>query len=257
MDRSFLSQPEVITATRNFVCVRLATYENQAEADFLTSLLTTRSGELENTVFTVLSPDGKRQLVRASRSARQSFGEASRMAETLIRIAGEFRASQAAAGRVPELPRMASVRLALNVAACDNRPLVVLLAGDGDGRRVLEERLAQLAWSDTFLGQFTYAVAEGPGDLGTIAGVGGATAGVFVVQPDRFGQKGQVLAQAGGNATADALAQCLREGWSRAQREAKSFGSHVQEGRRLGILWETAIPVTDPMERQARQRGRD
>src|SRR5437868_6008358 len=130
MDRSFLFQPEVITASRRFVCVRLTTYESKGEADFLQSLLRTRSGELENTVFTLLSPDGKRQLARASRSARQTFGDAGRMAATMNRIADEYAARPATGGPLPPLPQVANVRLAVNVAACDNQPLVVLFGPD-------------------------------------------------------------------------------------------------------------------------------
>ena len=70
MDRSFLSQPEVIAASRHFVCVRLTTYEDKEEGEFLKSFHVTRSGELENTVAALLAPDGKRQLARASRSFR-------------------------------------------------------------------------------------------------------------------------------------------------------------------------------------------
>ena len=72
MDGSFLSQPKVVAAARQFVCVRLTTYENKAEAGFLKAICPTGSGELENTVFTILAPDGKRQLARASRSAPRS-----------------------------------------------------------------------------------------------------------------------------------------------------------------------------------------
>ena len=65
MDRSFLSKPEVIAASRAFVCVRLTTYEDKEEGEFLTTFRVTCSGELENTVFTILSSDGKKQLARA------------------------------------------------------------------------------------------------------------------------------------------------------------------------------------------------
>src|SRR5438132_10035446 len=104
MDRSFLSQAPVIEASRHFVCVRLTTYENKEEGDFLKSFKVTRSGELENTVFTILSPDGKRQLARAARAARQTFGDAARMAETMNRLAGEHE-QKAAVGQPAELPK--------------------------------------------------------------------------------------------------------------------------------------------------------
>src|SRR5262245_48653173 len=95
MDRSFLSQPEVIAAARQFVCVRLATYEDATEAELLKSICPTGSGELENTVFAILSPDGQRQLVRGARSAREAFDDARHMAQTMSRIAGWYKVKPA------------------------------------------------------------------------------------------------------------------------------------------------------------------
>ena len=123
MDRSFLSQPEVIAASRKFVCIRLATYEDKEEAAFLKSLWVGRSGEVENTLFTILSPDGKRTLVHPSRSPRHEYEDAGAMAASLKRIAGEHELRKDAGEKTPPLPLVANVRLALDVAACDGRPL--------------------------------------------------------------------------------------------------------------------------------------
>lgn len=255
MDRSFLSRPEVIAASRKFVCVRLTTYENEDEGKFLTAFKVTRSGDLENTVFTVLSPDGKRQLARASRSARQTFGDSERMAATMERIAGEFETKQTAKGKLPELPRVASVRLAVNVAACDNQPLVVLFAKDEKARHKLEKRLAALAWSDRFMGQFIFASTSEAKDLALIEG-SKAEEGVLVVQSERFGTKGKVLKQAALDATEAELTKCLKDGAGAFQRDDKTFQTHVRTGQQKGVFWETLLPVTDPMELRARERGR-
>src|SRR5690349_20853288 len=115
MDRSFLSQPDVITASRRFVCVRLATYEDQAEGDFLVSFRVTRSGALENTVFSILAPDGTRQLARASRSARNTFGDAATMAKAMDRIAKDYEGKSPPVAGLPALPTVANVRLAVDV----------------------------------------------------------------------------------------------------------------------------------------------
>src|SRR2546421_13009473 len=112
MDRSFLSQPAVIAASRRFVCVRLATYEDAAEAAFLTSFAAGRSGALENTVVCILSPDGREKLVRAARGTEQLYRDAAAMAAAMDRIAGRF-APRPAAGP-PALPAGASARLALH-----------------------------------------------------------------------------------------------------------------------------------------------
>jgi hypothetical protein len=255
MDESFLSQPEVIAASRAFVCVRLTTYENEQEGEFLKAFFVTRSGELENTVFTILAPDGRRPLARTSRSARQTFGDARRMAETMNRIGREYSVKESAAGRLPELPTVPNVRLAINVAACDNRPLVVLFASDETSRRALEERLRPLAWSEAFLGQFVYATTSDVKELAAVEGVK-AEPCVLVIQPDRFGLKGRVLVQLSAASDHGELVKGLQEGAAQHQRETRTFANHVRAGHEQGILWETVIPVTDPMERRARERGR-
>jgi hypothetical protein len=255
MDRSFLSQPEVVAASRRLVCVRLTTYENKEEGAFLKAFDVTRSGELENTVFTILSPDGKRQLARAARSARRTFGDARELADTMNRLARAYPAKASAAAGVPELPRVANVRLAVNVAACDSRPLVVLFGKDARVRQELEERLRPLAWGVRFLGRFVYVVSAEAGELARIEGER-AEAGVLVVQPDRFGLKGKVLSQVGAAGTREQLVQCLEQGAALHRSAEKSFRNHVREGQRQGVFWETVIPVTDPMEQRARERGR-
>ena len=65
-----------------------------------------------------------------------------------------------------------------------------------------------------------------------------------------------MLRRAGASASPEELTRCLREGAALYLGEEKSFAGHVRGGREKGAFWETAIPVTDPMERQARQRSR-
>src|SRR5437763_10373454 len=133
MDRSFLSKPEVIAASVRFVCVRLMSYEDADEMKFLKGVFTGRSGEAENTVFTVFSPDGKKTLVRAGRSTRQGYRDAADLAATMERVAKPFNAKDEGTAA---LPLVANVRLGVNVAACDNQPLVVLV-GDDKSRQVI------------------------------------------------------------------------------------------------------------------------
>jgi hypothetical protein len=252
MDRSFLSQPDVIAASRSLVCVRLATYEDRDEGAFLKAFHVTRSGEVENTLFTILSPDGKRQLARASRSANHTFGDAERMADAMNRIAGDYPASKVSSP--PELPKVANVRLAVNVAACDNQPLVLVFARDARARQDLEARLAVLAWSAPFIGRFVYASAVTARELADVEGAK-PEAGILVIQSDTFGRKGKLLAQSPGS-TSDEMVRCLKEGARLFQREEKDFRDHVRAGHEQGVFWQTQLPVTDPMELRARERGR-
>ena len=244
MDRSFLSVPAVVEASRDFVCVRLLTYESAEEGKFLGGLLRTRSGLLENTVFTVMAPDGKTQLIQAGRSPRSAFPAppeqaANDLAAALKRIAGQQPGKGDAARPVPYV---VDLRRGINVAACELQPLVVVVGGE-DARKKIEEALAPLAWSREFIGRFAYAPA-GPEALGAIEGAPRRT-GVLVVQPDAYGTKASLLA-ATERIDAEGLKKALSDGLSKSAPVAKDSRPHIEEGHRRGIHWETAIPDTDP-----------
>jgi hypothetical protein len=252
MDRSFLSQPEVVAAARRFVCVRLMTYEDRVEGEFLKGFKVTRSGDLENTVFTILAPDGVRPLIRSARSAKGQFQDASDMAESMTRFAVANPGRQEIVG-LPELPTVPTVRLAVNVAACDNLPLVVAVAEDEVVRTGLIERLRELAWSEQFVGRFIYAAASGPMDLAEVEGEK-PVVGVFVVQPSQFGLSGKVLTSVAGDVSHAQIGDCLAGGLARFTPDDKAFASHVTAGKQQGVLWQTKLPVTDPREQRARER---
>ena len=250
MDRSFLSRPEVVAASRAFVCVRLATYEDADEARFLKEFLRTRSGEVENSVFGLLAPDGATKLTRAARGTGQVYSDAAAMAADMKRVAGRYSPKAA----IDSLPLVAGPRLALDVAAADGRPLVVILGKDGPARRRLVEAVAKLAWTEELVGRFTYTEGEVK-DLPGVSGIA-LEAGVVVVAPDTFGQKGTVLRQVVADAPAEKIAEALRAAADEYKAPAKAFRTHVQEGHRQGVYWDTRVPVTDPMEHAARERGR-
>jgi hypothetical protein len=251
MDRSFLSQAEVIAASRQFVCVRLTTYEDKKEAELLKSIFVGRSGDVENTTFTILPPDGKQPLVRPGRSARHCFGSAAQMADAMNRIAKQYEGRKADAD--PPLPKVPNVRLALDVAACENQPLAVLCARDAGALRQLEGRVRTLAWSDDLLGQAVYAVTDDFDQLKSIEGVP-AAGGLLVIQPDRYGLKGKVLGHAAADAASAELARVLKTAISEHRPFEKTFENHIREGHRVGVFWETQIPVTDWMEKRAREQ---
>jgi hypothetical protein len=250
MDRSFLSQPQVITASRNFVCIRLTTYENSAEMRLLQSFGATGSGQVENTLVCVLSADGRRQLTEASRSLREVFGDADRMAQELDRIAK----TSTVAGKQSEptdLPKLDNVRLALDVAACDKHPLVVVFAADPSVRRTLERRLGQLAWNPALIGKLVYASTGKTTDFSIVEAAQPAT-GAVIVQPDRFGLKGAVLGRLAQSQSDEEWQAGLQSALARFQKSDDQFGQHVHDGRLERVFWKTSQPVTDPHEARAR-----
>ncbi len=247
MDRSFLSQSAVIAASRDFVCARLATYEDAEEGSFMKSLLRTRSGELENSVFCIFAPDGQEKLVRGARSMNGTYSNADEMATGMKKITAKYKPKEELSG-VPLVPNF---RLALDVASADSQPLVVIVAKGAEKRKEAEKAMSKLVWNADYVGRFVTTINDDV-KLEGIEGVKESST-LLLIQPDKFGQKGKVLAQ---TAQVDAWKETLTTGLKDFVREEKSFQSHVQEGKTQGVFWETKIPVTDPMELKARERGR-
>ena len=230
----------MIDATRAFICVRPLTYESKDEAPFLESLFRTRTGDLENTVFVLLAPDGKKPLTRSGRSPDMVFGDAENggvdeMVSTLDEVASRY---EKAKNGALALPVVKDLRRALDCAACDGLPLVVV-------EEALAKRLARLAWGEELIGRFTYVqVAR----LGKLVAIEGAEEGsqVLVVEPDTYGVQGTVLSQGKSFDDDEALLKVLREGLTRHVKPEKDQRRHVREGTRRGVDWESEIPVTDP-----------
>jgi hypothetical protein len=229
MDRSFLSRPEVVQASRKFVCIRLATYESFEEAQMLRGIFLGGSGQVENTTFALLSPDGKTPLVYSGRSPDFAFVNSQQMADTMGRISNHY------GGRASgELPTVVNLRLAVNVAACDGLPVVELVSGDSAQLRNWQSRLAAVAWEPALLGKAIYCMERR------------ATAkpGLLVLAPGKFGQDSQTIGWLdpdSPNLSADLLR--LLSGYHAAEKNAHD---HIFEGNQKGIYWKTQIPVTDP-----------
>ena len=131
MDRSFLSNKQLIKISRGFVCIRTATYEDKAEAIFLKSTFLGRAGgDLRNFGFCILSPDGKRQLRRSNRGPNFVYANSEEMVADLRQLAKKYSAKATGKESNPPVPRMKSVRLGINVASCDGLPSVVVAGKD-------------------------------------------------------------------------------------------------------------------------------
>jgi hypothetical protein len=258
MDRSVLSHRDVVNASRKFVCIRLATYEDAEEADFLKSIFLGRTGQLENTVFCLLSPDGKRRLTRAGRSPNMVFGgdgetTVQRMVEEMHRVANTYALkSTELADR--GLPLLGDLRLAVNVAACDKMPLVALASAESATLTQLQDRIRPLAWSDDFIGRFAYVLVSNLQDFKPILG-SLPDEGFVIIEPETFGMSGETLVDFSATATEAQLADGLTRALVLHRTETKDSFRHIAEGRRQGVDWKTAIPVTDPGPPNSAGRG--
>ncbi len=145
-----MSRKEVVTASRNFICIRPQTYESAEEAKFLESIFRGRSGKLENTVFCLFAPDGKTKLTRSGRSPKMVFRDAGEMVSFMDKSGSKYRAKSS----IKSLPYLEDVRLGLNVASCDLRPLVILISSKMSTLSKMEKRRLPLAWGNDFVGRF-------------------------------------------------------------------------------------------------------
>ena len=221
------------------------TYEDAHEAEVLQSFWRP-DAPLENTLFVILDPYG-RPLTRGTRSPGWFFRDARDMAEGMEEVAGHYRA----AGDPHNLPVVSSVRLGLNVAACDKLPLAIVVADSPQQRAVLEERLAPLAWSDDLIGKMTYTTGTS-GELRAVRGAG-VSAGYVFVAPNEFGNEGAVMYQLGANASAGELASAMKASIGQYRPDHLDHREHIRLGREQGIHWSTAIPVTDAHALRAEQ----
>ena len=268
MDRSFLADKEVIAASRKFVCIRLATYEDAEESRMLQGIFAP-GGNLQNTVFALLTPDGKKPLVRSGRSPVWAFGgvrgpginaqplEAiKKMARAMEAIARQYPGNGRDARGATPVPYLADLRIALNVAAADRQPLVVVYSPDRAERTRMERELAQVAWSEPFVGKVQYVAAQTPGEFQAVQGLQ-ARSGFIVIQPDTFGLTGQVIDAVSSDTVAAELRDALAVALNRHRPSKLSYSQHRQAGVRAGVRWQSRVPNTARGGRQGgRRRGR-
>ena len=253
MDRSFLSGDQLIKATRDFVCIRTATYEDKQEAAFLKwAFVGSTGGELRNFGYCILSPDGKTKLRRSTRGPNFLYANSNAMAADLRQISAQYTGRTATGTANRSVPQMKSVRLGINVASCDGLPSVVVLGKDQAEVDSLNQKLSAVIWDEQLAGKFIYASTTNPNDLKSVSGAGFQT-GILIIKPDAFGVKGQLIRVISGEVSGDQLKQSLLSAANTFRRISKTHGLHVRNGRQTGTLWKTEVAV--PTRERAPVRG--
>lgn len=236
------------------------TYEDAEEAEFMKSIYLGRTGEMENTTFAILTPDGRTKLTRVGRGPFFEFSNSADMANGMKRIvAGSYKSASKQAWSDTALPMVKSLELALNVASADSLPLIVIVGKDAIDRQKYSEKLRPLAWSEPLAGQFIYTTAKTAKELKPLTELPAAAeevSGILVVEPGQFGLSGKVLAHFGSKASADEMTTKLQQVIQELPRLRKDHGTHVRLGIELGVDWESEIPVTDQQSVRARERAR-
>ena len=256
MDRSFLSDQSVVAASRNFVCIRLVTYEDQAEADFMKTVYVGKSGSLENTVFAILSPDGKQKLTRVGRAPFHEYRNSRDMAAGMNKIASQYDGSSDKALTDDQLPLAKNIAIGLNVAASDGLPLIILSADTDEQLISLQQTVTPAAWSESIAGQFIYAATTNADELKPLTGIEDSSGQILIVAPGQFGMEGKVLKQMPADTSQEAIQAAMQTAIETFPRKRVNHRAHVNEGIKKGIDWKSAIPETDPESLAAKKRLR-
>jgi len=271
MDRSFLSGKATIDASREFVCIRLPTYESREEVNFLKTLYVSTTGEIANTMFALLSPDGKTRLSEADRSPAQVFGgvinrrsgqpgateqneaAAARMVETMKVLSLAYPGKKGAAGAHRALPYLSDLRMAVNVAACDNQPLLVIYAEKPGELQALEKVLEPLAWTEEIIGRAVYVTVGDAEEYGRLIKDKKPAAGYVLVAPEAYGRHATPLLKLSSAEKPESIRKQLLASLALYNPSPKDSDKHEAAGLEAGIQWQPKTPITD---RSRQQRGR-
>ena len=263
IDNGWLLKDEVVAASRDFVCIRLTSYESAEEAAFVTKL----QGNPVNTVFAILTPDALPALAMKGlgRGPGELFADTADMVKQMGEVAAKYAVGVAAtkADGQPALPITLDARLGLAVASADLQPLALVIAPDEKTRAALEAKLAVLAWSNDLRGRFTYASADSLGGL-KLDGLdtlksdafksGAFKSGVLLIEPDVFGVEGKIVSAIDANDIDKMLSDAMHAASAKHVRAAKSREQLKRLALANGIFFETGIPVSGKKEAEDRAK---
>jgi len=241
MDRSYLSDAAVVEASRKFICIRIAAYENKVEYAFMTAAGRFRSKAKKNSIFAIMDSAAKTHLVKPGRSPQFTFDDGLAMAKRMNEIIKETPRKKAMAPSRLGLPYLESVRVALNVSACDSQRTVVVYALNARDRKKLEKMLTPLAWSGELVGNLLYVAADEKKDLSTIKGADTKAPGLIVVEPNEYGTAAKQVAFIALGTTSTDAKKALIAAAEGNESGSKDSRAHVRKGRAKGLKWKHPV----------------
>ena len=231
MEERVFSQPEIKKALSRFVCVRLDGRESQDSAQLKIEYGPVVPGNVQNRI---VSPTGENLAALPTHLNTQD------LAAYLNEWADRYPGENVSYTNESPMPYFSTVHQALNISACDARPLVIVVSDNNETKARLETMAKPLAWSDEFSGRFHFAQSDL--ENSTLEQLNGmktpAENGVYIVEPDQFGMAGKVLYHARVDDPADkaisfATSALADFGKSfESQTLVNKFQRHTEEGAR-------------------------
>ena len=211
------------------------------------------NGTFQNTAFCLLAPDGKKRLSRSGRAPWQVFGKRGFAAKfnsneitvaEMEKVAKEYEAKGDLL--TPVVQDFHSFRQALNVASGDQRLLLFVSAATTE-QEAIRNTLSTVVGDPEVVGRFHVDLAGEEGDekwSEAISGVDSESQSTFfVIQSDKFGQKGTVLDQLVADASAEDIKAALlaaNEKFAGLEKR-KVYSDHVAEGKRERVQFDSGV----------------
>lgn len=215
------------------------------------------NGSFANTAFCLLSPDGKQRLSRSGRSPGMSFSKRGFRAndeeleevtvEAMEKVASKFKPT--GDPRTPIAQDFHSFRQALNVASGDQRLLLFVSAPTSD-QAAIRKTISNVMGMHDIVGRFHVDFMGDKRDTGddkwatVVDGVKSKSASaIYIIQSDKFGQKGTALKQLPADASEKEIKAALlaaNKMFAKTEQR-KVYSDHVSEGRRKGIFFEGGV----------------
>jgi len=244
------STKEFIEASRAFVCIRIEPYENKEAEERIRALL---NGRYANTSFCMFDPQGKRHLTRTGRSPEQAMGrKGSGDNEDIINQMNQIASRYRPKGKDNDavLQDFLSFGQALNVASADQR-LLVFVNADRAAIKKLSPTLKKLFTDQEVIGRF-HLDFIGEQDEKWNDSISGAksTAAINIIQAGKFGLDGSIVSRLPLESTLEEIKTALLADNEKfnSTEQRKDYASHVMEGKRKGIKFESEIPYGEDMD---------
>lgn len=272
------AEEKFIQLSRKFVCVRLESFESEANQKLVRSFT---GGSFANTSCCVLAPDGKTKITETGRSPQMVFGRTpssnTSSGERPERPSGErperpggerparpsgqdsggryetiYTNMEAIAKKYPGqsaeedsvLQDFDSFKQSLNVASGDQRLLVYAVASDSESNQ-WQATLRSVANDPDVVGRYHFDTA-GKADASWSDVITGDTmkSGIFIIQSSEFGQDGMILAELDLTSDKAAILKALSDANQKfaASEKRKVFAEHVDKGIEIGVSYEDNMP---------------
>jgi len=243
------SDKSFIQASRDFVCVRLESYENEEHQQLIRKLL---NGRLANTAFVIFSPDGKTPLTRSGRSphhglnAQAPFLEKSIDNSQLITNMKTIAAKYPSKGEhhTPVMQDFHSFGQALRIASADQR-LLVYVKGSASETAHAKKQLAPFFSHRSSVGRYHWDFSDKKDtDWQKAVQDSSDASGIYIIRAGTYGLNGAVMAALPLNSELNTIAKTLTQANATfAQSEKrKVYSQHVTNGRRKGINFQNKMP---------------